>query len=388
MAGRNAGRRSSVLITKDYETTTMIRPAPNIDAVPASTPFVGPEQLMRESGRSELVRLGANESAFGPSPKAVEAMASQLGRLSSYGDPDSYDLRAALAAKHGCRIEEILVGAGIDDVMGVAVRAFLEPGATALTTRGSYPTFVYHVLGYAGRLATVPYRDDGLVDLGALTEAAHRERAKIVYLANPDNPSGTFAGRASVERFAAALPADALLFLDEAYADFVDEAELLDGGISERIVRTRTFSKAYGMAGARIGYAIASQNHLETFGKIRLQYGVNRNAQIGALASLSDEAFRTNVVRETERAREDYYAIAAELGMGYIRSRANFVCIDAGSERRAVRIVEKLLERGVWIRKPGSPPLDRYIRVSAGTPAMRRAFADSLRAIVAAEAAA
>lgn len=366
----------------------MIRPAPNIDAVPASTPFVGPEQLMRESGRSELVRLGANESAFGPSPKAVAAMSAELERLSWYGDPESYDLREALAAKHGCRTEELVVGAGIDDVMGLAVRAFVEPGATALTTRGSYPTFDYHVRGHSGHLAVVPYRDDGTVDLDALAEAAHRERAKIVYLANPDNPSGTFATRGEVERFAAALPDDALLFLDEAYADFVDEGELPPPGISDAVVRTRTFSKAYGMAGARIGYAIASQSNVQTFGKIRLQYGVNRNAQVGALASLADETFRERVVRETADAREDYYAIASELGMGHIRSRTNFVCIDAGSAQRANRIVKELLARGVWIRKPGAPPLDRYVRVSAGTPPMRRAFADALREIVASEAAA
>ena len=118
---------------------------------------------MRESGRSELVRLGANESAFGPSPKAVAAMAAELERLSWYGDPESYDLREALAAKHGCRIEEIVVGAGIDDLMGLAVRAFVEPGATALTTRGSYPTLNYHVSGYSGRLAgrAVPRRRNG-----------------------------------------------------------------------------------------------------------------------------------------------------------------------------------------------------------------------------------
>ena len=362
----------------------MIRPTPAVEAIPATVPFVGPEQLMRESGRSELVRLGANESAFGPSPKAVAAMTAELARLSWYGDPESLDLRDALAAKHRCSPEQITIGSGIDDVMGLAVRAFVAPGATALTTRGTYPTFNYHVIGYGGRLLYAPYCDDGTLDLDALLAIARRERPAIVYLANPDNPSGTFARRDAIERFFGALPHDSLFLLDEAYADFVDENHLLPPVFDDRIVRMRTFSKAYGMAGARIGYGLASVATVRTFQKIRLHYGINRNAQIGALAALGDEAFCDRVVRETALARDDYYALARELGLGCLESTTNFVCIDLGSAERATAVVNDLLERGVWIRKPGAPPLDRYVRVSAGTPEMRRAFAQAFRAVLAA----
>ncbi len=130
------------------------------------TPFVGPEQLMRETNRRELVRLGANESPFGPSPQAMAAMARELPRLAWYGDPESLDLRDALAAKHGCRSEEIVVGSGIDDLMGLAVRAFVAPGDGALALRGTYPTFAYHAIGYGARLIETAYRDDGTPDLG------------------------------------------------------------------------------------------------------------------------------------------------------------------------------------------------------------------------------
>src|SRR6516165_2752354 len=149
---------------------------------------------MRDTGRPELVRLGANESAFGPSPNAVAAMAAELPRLSWYGDPESLDLRDALAAKHRCSPDQVTVGSGIDDVMGLAVRAFVAPGAAALTTRGTYPTFNYHVIGYGGRLEFVSYRDDGMPDLDAMLAAAHELKPSIVYLANPDNPSGRFVG--------------------------------------------------------------------------------------------------------------------------------------------------------------------------------------------------
>jgi histidinol-phosphate aminotransferase len=361
----------------------VIRPAPAIAAIPASTPFIGPEQLMREIGRDELVRLGANESAFGPSPKAVTAMAADLDRLSWYGDPDSLDLRDALAAKHGCSASHILVGAGIDDLMGLAVRAFAGEGGGAVVTRGTYPTFLYHVAGYGARPLYVTYTSDGSTDLDAMLALARSQSPRMVYVANPDNPSGRFIGRTDMERFYAALPSDTLLVLDEAYADFVDRNELLPQIFEDRLVRLRTFSKAYGLAGARIGYALGTPEDLATLGKIRLQYGVNRNAQIGALASLQDEPFRRDVVEQTAIGRDEYYRLARELGAAHIPSRTNFVCIDMGDARRAVRVVQELLALGVWIRKPGAPPLDRFIRVSVGTAPMRTAFARALRAVLA-----
>jgi histidinol-phosphate aminotransferase len=363
----------------------VIRPAPAIDAIAPMTPFIGPEQLMRETGRSTLVRLGANESAFGPSPAAVAAMSAELDRLWWYGDPESYELREALARKHGVSVDELLVGAGIDDLMGLVVRAFVAPGGAALTTRGSYPTYNYHVHGYGGRLVTANYRPDGQLDLDALVDVAARERASVVYLCNPDNPSGTFIHKSEMVRFFEAIPQHAVFLLDEAYADFVDDADLLPMQIQDRLIRTRTFSKAYGLAGARIGYAIGSERVLGILQKIRLQYGVNRNAQVGALASLGDEPFRAWVVNEVAKARADYYALARELGLGAIESLTNFVCIDLGNAERATRVMNELLARhGVWIRKPGLPPLDRYVRVSAGTQPMRAAFAAALREVVAA----
>ncbi|HEY1654140.1 MAG TPA: aminotransferase class I/II-fold pyridoxal phosphate-dependent enzyme [Candidatus Tumulicola sp.] len=361
----------------------MVRPTPAIAAIPATTPFVGPEQLMRERGLRELLRLGANESPFGPSPRAIAAMTAELPRLAWYGDPESLDLRDALAIKHGCEPAQIVVGSGIDDLMGLAVRAFVSPGAVVLTTRGTYPTLEYHAIGYGATLARAGYREDGTLDLDALLALARETRPALVYLANPDNPSGSFVERADVERFFQELPGDCLLLLDEAYADFVAEAALMPAHFDDRLVRLRTFSKVYGMAGARIGYALVSAANARTFQKIRLHYGVNRNAQVGALAALRDDSFRDYVIAETRRARAACYALASELGCRYVESHANFVCLDLGTPQRAVRVVDELLERGVWIRKPGAPPLDRFVRVSAGTEPMRAAFALALRSVLA-----
>lgn len=338
---------------------------------------------MRERGLATLVRLGANESAFGPSPAAVGAMGAELERTAWYGDPDSFDLRTALSKKHGCTTDHLTVGSGIDDIMGLAIRAYVPPGAVAVTSRGTYPTFEYHVNGYGGVLAHVDYGEDGRPDLDALARLAHQKHAALAYLANPDNPSGALFASEEVERFAAALPRDTVLFLDEAYADFADASELLPPTFDDRLIRARTFSKAYGLAGARIGYAITTEDVASTLEKIRLQYGINRNAQIGALAALHDDAFRAFVVRETAVGRDEYAALAHELGTTSLPSRTNFVCIDLGTQRRATEVVHALLDRGVWIRKPGAPPLDRYIRASVGTAPMRKAFADALRDVVA-----
>jgi histidinol-phosphate aminotransferase len=347
------------------------------------TPFIGPEQLMREGGHTSLLRLGANESAFGPSPKAVEAMARELPRISWYGDPESYDLRSALSIRHGCSVDNICAGSGIDDLMGLAVRAFMWPGAIALTTRGTYPTFAYHVTGFGGRLDAVPYRSDGFVDVDALIARAQELRPAIVYIANPDNPSGTLLPAPEIVRLFEALPAQSLLFLDEAYADFVDERQIFPPLLHGRLIRVRTFSKAYGMAGARIGYMISTPRNVVTFQKIRLHYGVNRNAQIGALASLEDDAFRAYVVEKVAEGREDYYALAKSAGAGVLRSHTNFVCIDFETEARASAVMNALLAHGVFIRKPAAPPLDRYVRISVGTPQERAEFGNRLKGAVA-----
>lgn len=329
---------------------------------------------MREGGLDGLLRLGANESAFGPSPLALAAMAAELPHLSWYGDPESYELRTLLARKHGCRPDNICVGAGIDDLMGLAVRAFVSPGERVLTTAGTYPTFIYHARGFGGVVESVAYREDGRVDVDAMIAHAIRTEPSVVYVANPDNPSGTLLPASEVLRLFEQLPKRSLLFLDEAYADFVAEDELPVMQPSERLMRARTFSKAYGMAGARIGYSISAESNVQTFQKIRLHYGVNRNAQIGAVASLGDTNFCDRATQWVARGREDYYQTARSLGLGFLESRANFVCIDVGSQQRAIDVMNELLRRGVFVRKPYSPPLAGFVRVTVGTPEDRAEF--------------
>ncbi len=351
------------------------RPAPIVASLPPSRPFVAPEELARKAGLDSLLRLGANESAFGPPLAAIEAMRAEIARSSWYGDPESMELRSALAHRHGCDVANICVGSGIDDLLGLTVRAYVAPGEASVATLGSYPTYAYHVRGHGVREETVPYARDGTVRLDALADQVHRSRAKIAYVANPDNPSGSFARAADVARFVRSLPEDCLLILDEAYGDFVPAAERLPEVIDPRVVRMRTFSKAYGLAGARIGYCIAAPEIVRNFDKIRHHFGVNRIAQAGALAALGEAAFTANVVAEVERGRAEYATLAAAHGLTVLPSRTNFVCIDLGSLPRAEAMVAALLQRGIFIRKPGLPPIDGHIRVTVGTAPERARFA-------------
>jgi len=351
-------------------------PAPLVAAVPTTTPFVAPEVLERTYGAPGMLRLGANESSFGPSPRAIAAMREEAPRNSWYGDPESYELRSALARRLGCSVENLIVGSGIDDLHSLVVRTFCAPGSTALETEGTYATFAYHVAAYGVRLRTVPYRSDGGVDVDALIDVARREQPKMIYLANPDNPSGTFVEPEAVATLRDALLPDQVLVLDEAYADFVPPEKLLQPLLDPQVIRMRTFSKAYGLAGARIGYAICDPQIVRTFQNIRQHFGINRNGQIAALASLEDDAFVRGVVDEVERGREDYYALAARHGLRSVRSLTNFVCIEIGTKAEANAFLEDLLRRGVFVRKPSAPPLDGYIRVTVGTPAERTKFAE------------
>lgn len=350
------------------------QPAAAIRAVPATTPFVAPEELARRVGRTTLVRLGANESAFGPSPQAIEAMQAALPLVSNYGDPESVDLRTALAAKHGCKLENIVVGSGVDELLGLICRTYGALGDPALMSHGSYATFAYQAVGHGLDLITVPPFSDGGIDVEAMLARAREVQPKIAYLANPDNPSGSFIDRDAVERLRDGLPPDTLFVLDEAYADFVTAGTLVPDGIDERTIRLRTFSKAYGMAGARIGYALASREAIATFQKIRNHFGVNRTAQIGALAALADDAFVDHVVAEVVRGRDEYHAFGARVGVRTLPSQTNFVCFEIGTRQAAEAMMHGLLERGVFVRKPGEPPINGFIRVTVGTAEERALF--------------
>ncbi|MEO0380912.1 MAG: pyridoxal phosphate-dependent aminotransferase [Pseudomonadota bacterium] len=344
----------------DFRLTTLAA------SLPSTVPFVGPETQERVRGVLFAARLGANESNFGPSPRAMTAMAE--ADLWNYGDPESFELRAALAAHLGVDMANVMVGEGIDGLLGYLVRLFVGPGDAVVTSDGAYPTFNYHVAGYGGTLHKVPYTDDH-EDPRALFATARETGAKLVYLANPDNPMGTWHDGDSLVRALEDLPAGCLLVLDEAYVECAPRGTAPDIPAEDaRVIRMRTFSKVYGLAGARVGYAIGAADLMDAFNKVRNHFGMNRAAQAGALAALADQDYLSEVLAKIDAARLRIAEIARTNGLMPLPSATNFVAIDCGQDGAfAKSILDGLIARGVFVRMPFAAPQNRCIRVSCGT---------------------
>ncbi len=355
------------------------RIVPLIADLPANTPFVGPEAIERQRGLSFVARIGANESVFGPSPKVIAAMAEAAAQSWMYGDPEQFELKAAIARQHGVGIENIAVDCGIDSLFGLVVRLTVERGDTVVTSLGGYPTFIFHVDGHGGRLVRVPYKDDR-EDLSGLMAAAEAEAARLIYVANPDNPMGTWWSANDIARAIDRIPDGCLLVLDEAYSDTAPADAIPPLDVTKAsVLRFRTFSKAYGMAGARVGYCIGAPSVIQHFDKIRNHFDVTRMSQAGAMAALADQDFLREAVAKIAAARARIGEIAEANGLQAIASATNFVAVDCGRDGGyARRVLSALIDAGIFVRMPGVAPLDRCIRISAGTARDLDLLADAL----------
>ncbi len=345
----------------------MPRFTPIIDKLPSTVPFVGPEALERRTAAKIAARIGANESVFGPSPKAIAAMRDAAAESWMYGDPENHDLKAAIATALGVKPENIACGGGIDGLLGLAVRLFIEPGDAVATSHGAYPTFNFHVAAAGGKLVTTPYVNDH-EDPQSLLALAQAENAKLLYFANPDNPMGTVWPATEVERLIAAVPETCMLLLDEAYIEFAPGGTAPASDTTRKnLLRFRTFSKAHGMAGIRVGYVIGEPAMIAAFDKIRNHFGISRISQAGAIAAIRDHAWVAHVNAEVSKARARICEIAQAHGLAALPSATNFVTIDCGRDGMFARaIVDGLLQHGIFIRMPGVAPLNRCIRISCG----------------------
>lgn len=339
-------------------------------SLPDTVPFVGPEAIERRTGRPIAARIGANESGFGPSPRVSAAMAAAAPMMWRYGDPELFDLKLALARHLGVPMANVVVGEGIDGLHGLIARLVIEPGDVSVTSLGTYPTFNYHVAGFGGRVEAIPYSGDR-EDLVHLAAAATLHKAKVVYVSNPDNPMGTWWTAAEIEQFVDAIPETTLILLDEAYCETAPAGTLPALDVNRpNLIRTRTFSKAYGLAGMRVGYAVGETTFIKAFDKVRNHFGVTRMSQVAALAALADQVWLEGVVANVARARERIADIALSNGLKSIPSATNFVAVDCGRDGAYAMAVLKALEaRAVFVRKPTAPGLDRCIRISAAPDA-------------------
>ena len=337
-----------------------------------TVPFVGPEAIVRRSGVPLRARIGANESPFGPAPSVLAAMNAAAPASWHYGDPENHDLRAAIANHLGVDFANVMPGEGVDAILGMAVRLYAAPGSTVVTSLGGYPTFNYHIAGYGAQMHTVPYIGDR-EDIDALARAARDTGASMVYLANPDNPMGSWWDATSVERFIAAVPETTMIILDEAYGEFAPPGTLPPLDMSRpNLLRMRTFSKAYGLAGARVGYVFGEARSISAFNRIRNHFGISNVAQAAGIAALADHAFLKQSITAVQQSLEDTAAIASRHGLTPLPTATNFVAVDCGRDGPyAQAILDGLASHGIFVRKPVVTGLNRCIRISAGTEADR-----------------
>jgi histidinol-phosphate aminotransferase len=355
------------------------RYTPLVQSLPASVPFVGPEAQERAHGKHFAARIGANESVFGPSPRVIEAIAFAAHDTWMYGDPEVFELRQALAQHHDIAMENIVVGEGIDGLLSYLVRMLVEPGDAVVTSDGAYPTFNFHVSGFGGVLHKTAYLGD-YEDPQALLSKARETGAKLIYLANPDNPMGSWHSADVLQQMIDDVPEGCVLVLDEAYCDTAPADAIPPLDMTARnVIRMRTFSKAYGLAGLRVGYALGAPDLINGFNKVRNHFGLGRVSQIAALTALQDQEYLTQTVDRIKEARQRLTEIAANNSLQALPSATNFVTIDCGRDGTFARaVLASLIAQGIFVRMPFAPPQDRCIRVSCAPEADLEIFARAL----------
>jgi histidinol-phosphate aminotransferase len=337
-------------------------------------------QLMAELGLKRIVKLASNEGPFGPLPAAMAAFEAAALELNRYPDGGGMRLREGLAARFGVPVEQVVLGNGADELIRFAALATLDPGDRAVYPWPSFQSYPTAVAAAAAEPIAVPLRARAL-DLDALNAAC--DGAKLVYLANPNNPTGTLVPREDIRRFVAELPPNVLCVLDEAYAEYAaDEpagVELVQEGY-ERICVLRTFSKVYGLAALRVGYAIASPQIADGLNRVRPIFNVNQPAQEAALASLHEtEAVRRRIAH-TRVARDELHDVLAAAGLEPIASHANFVYADV-PDGDADGLADRLLHAGFIVRALRAFGAPGAIRVTVGTDEEMRLFAAALPAL-------
>ncbi len=343
------------------------------------------EEVEREYGIEDSIKIASNENPLGPSPKALKAIAERLNGLHFYPDGDCYQLRRGLAAKLGVSEDRLIFGNGSNELIEFVVRAFMRPGDEAVMARHAFA--IYHlVVKAAGGVSTIVPMKNLTHDLEAMAEAT-TANTRIVFLANPNNPTGTSFGKKAWEKFLGRVGSETLIVVDEAYFEYVTDPEYPDSieyQTSGRMIITfRTFSKLYGLAGLRIGYAVGPKEVVAWMHRIRQPFNVNSVAQWGALAALDDS---DHVKRSLEANRAGMEYLTGELsrmGLEYVPSQANFILLHVGD---GSAIFQKLLQRGVIVRPMGGYELPEYIRVTIGTAKENARFINELKGIIAGRA--
>jgi len=338
------------------------------------------EELAREFGVTNAIKLASNENPLGPSPKALAAVLEHAARIHLYPDGAAYRLREALAAFHGVTQAEVLQGNGSNELLDLVVRTFATPSHHIVFGEPAFVVYRIASLSAGVPFTAVPLRDL-THDLEAMT-AAVRPNTRVLFVANPNNPTGTHVGRGAVERLLREVPPEVIVVMDEAYLEYADAPDFPDSlelrGLRERLLITRTFSKIYGLAGLRVGYAVGPVDLIDYMNRVRAPFNVSVVAQAAAIAALSDRDHvdRSRAHNQRERARVS--SELGRLGLSVAPSQANFVLVDVGRPARPV--YDALLRQGVIVRPFGNLP--NSLRITIGTSDENTRLIESLAGVL------
>ena len=344
------------------------------------------EELEREYGISNAVKLASNENPLGPGKKALAAIEQHLGDLSRYPDGNGFSLKKALSEKHGVKLDQLTLGNGSNDILEFLARAFVAPGDEVIFSEHAFAVYPIVTQAVGGRAVVVPAKNYAY-DLDAIA-AAVTDRTRLIFIANPNNPTGTWLSETALRSFIEKVPAQVLVVLDEAYYEYaIDSALKVDGYASvmgwmndyPNLVVTRTFSKAYGLAGLRVGYGVSHVDVADMLNRVRQPFNVNSLALAAAQAALEDEAHLQHSVKLNAEGMQVLTRAFDELGLSYIPSLGNFICVKVGD---AERIYEALLRAGIIVRPVANYGLPEYLRITIGRADENARFLDALKKIL------
>src|SRR3990167_9337467 len=357
---------------------------PGVQQLSPYVPGKPVDELARELDLdpASIVKLASNETPLGPSPKALEAIRGELAELTRYPDGNGFALKSRLAARYGVQAQQVTLGNGSNDILELVARAYLAPGLNAVFSEHAFAVYPIATQAVGAQGKVVPAKDFGH-DLDAML-AAIDANTRVLFIANPNNPTGTWFGPQALGDFLARVPEHVLVVLDEAYIEYAEGDELPDGldylAEHPNLLVSRTFSTAYGLAALRVGYAISSAQIADVLNRVRQPFNVNSLALAAACAALDDSDYLARSRQVNDAGMAQLEAGCRALGLGWIPSKGNFIAIDFARDTAAIN--QALLREGVIVRPVAGYGMPNYLRVSIGLPEENARFLEALARVL------
>lgn len=345
------------------------------------------DELKREYGITEAIKLASNENPLGPSPKVLKALQNDLNELSRYPDGNAFALKKALANKHGIEINQIIIGNGSNDILEILTRAFVTPAHEVIFSQHAFAVYPIVTQAVGAKAVIVPAKDWGH-DLDGMLKVV-TDKSRLIFIANPNNPTGTSLSKNEINQFLSKLPKSVLVVLDEAYFDYANDEQLgatdYPNGINwikeySNVIVTRTFSKAYGLAGLRIGYSVSHPDVANILNRVRQPFNVNSMALRAAEVALSDAEYLQAGINLNASGMQHLVKAFDTMALEYIPSVGNFICVKVGEN--AMKVYDQLLCEGVIVRPIANYEMPEFLRVTIGTKAENDRFIKALKKVL------